>query len=446
MAWSLRSKGLTGLVFIATLGTGCETLRGSAQPQQPNWFERPSQSIHVVYRTPLVAPTRHHGEAYERGQIEIDPAQRRLFVGSSDHGLYCLDARDGSPLWRFETTGHVQSSPLYDAAENVVYFGADDGALYKLDASNGELRFRFATNSEVSERPVLSNGKLYFVNANDTVVAIDARSGKMLWNQHRAPIPGMQLAGHSGLLVWGGRVYVGFSDGMAIAYDATTGAERWQPVDLAAEAEQSAGNAPDHFDVDTTPVADTIDGSPVVYVASAQGGVFALDAESGTQTWHNPSVIGSTQLLLWDEPKRKTGDVDTGAVEASENGQSVHSRKLLIAATGASGLWALEPSDGSVVWRSRLPDGGVAGPVPLAGALLVSASQLGLYLVSPSNGRVIDGIHIVEGVSALPSGRGNHGFVLTNTGDLLAVHVAAPRDATDDGVSLFGSSYQRSHW
>lgn len=437
----LRLQWVAGLIGLVTVGLGCESLRGGAQPQQPNWFERPSQSIHVVYRTPLAAPSRRHGEAYERGQVELDPVHRRLFVGSSDHGLYCLDARDGSPIWRFETVGHVQSAPLYDSAEDALYFGSDDGALYKLDAGNGELRFRFASNSEISERPVLSKGKLYVVNANDTLMALDARTGKMLWNQHRAPIPGMQLGGHSGLLVWGGRVYVGFSDGMVVAYDAGTGAERWQPVDLAAEAEQTLGNAPDHFDVDTTPVADTIDGSPVVYVASAQGGLFALDAESGTQTWHNPSVVGATQLLLWDEPRRKPDSAPDSA-----EGPSVRSRKLLIAATGSSGLWALEPSDGSVVWRSRLPDGGVAGPVPLAGALLVSASQLGLYLVSPLNGRVIDGLHVVEGVSALPSARGSHGFVLTNSGDLLAIHVAAPRDGEDEGVSLLGSGYQRSHW
>lgn len=452
-------------------------LRSGAQPQQPNWFERPSHSLHLTFRTSVTAQSRRDGEAYERGQIELDPIHRRLFVGSSDQGLYCLDARDGSQLWRFETVGHVQSAPLYDPSEESLYFGADDGALYKVDASNGDLRYRFATNSEVSERPVLSKGRLYFVNANDSVVAIDAKTGKMLWNQHRAPVPGMQLAGNAGLLVWGNRVYVGFSDGMVVAYDATTGAERWQPIDLAAEADQSLGGAPEHFDVDTTPVPDMIDGSPVIYVASAQGGLFALDAESGSQVWHNPSVIGSTQLLLWDEPKRKSaardaddagdagdaGDATPRSVQTNDDGianngerspssdeqataQSTRSRKLLIAATGASGLWAIEPTDGSVVWRSRLPDGGVTGPVPVSGALLVSASQLGLYLVSPREGRVIDGIHIVEGISALPVARGNHAFALTNTGEVLGIHVAAPRDPVEKSVPFAGSGYKRGHW
>lgn len=396
----------------------------------------------MTYRVPVVASSRRNGEVYERGQIEIDAKHQRLFIGSSDRGLYCVDAKDGSVRWRFETIGAVQSAPLYDPDTDTIYFGSGDGALYKLDARNGELRYRFATNAEVSERPVLANGRLYFVNANDTVLALDAATGKMLWNQHRTPVAGMQIAGHSGLLVWGSRVYVGFSDGMVVAFDATSGAERWQPVDLAAEAENNLGALPQHFDVDTTPVAGYIDDSPVVYVASAEGGLFALDADSGTQVWQNPGVVGATQLLLWDPPRAPTPK------DATETEPTVIPRKLLIAATGNSGLWAVDPFDGSVVWRSKLPDGGVAGPTPFAGALLVSASQLGVYLISPINGRVMDGLHVTEGVSALPAAYGQHAFVLTNQGKLTALHVAAPsrREASPEQSLLGGGSYSRGRW
>jgi outer membrane protein assembly factor BamB len=260
----------------------------------------------------------------------------------------------------------------------------------------------------------------------------------------------MQIAGHSGLLVWGSRVYVGFSDGMVVAFDATSGAERWQPVDLAAEAENNLGALPQHFDVDTTPVAGYIDDSPVVYVASAEGGLFALDADSGTQVWQNPGVTGATQLLLWEPPRAPSPKASTSNETPEAEAQtepSVVPRKLLIAATGNSGLWAVDPMDGSVVWRSKLPDGGVAGPTPFAGALLVSASQLGVYLISPINGRVMDGLHVTEGVSALPAAYGQHAFVLTNQGKLTALHVAAPgREAPPEQSLLGGGSYSRSHW
>jgi hypothetical protein len=53
-------------------------------------------------------------------------------------------------------------------------------------------------------------------------------------------------------------VYTGFSDGNVAAFDAVTGAERWAPVDLAAEVEAATGEAPQYLDVDTTPVPATI--------------------------------------------------------------------------------------------------------------------------------------------------------------------------------------------
>jgi outer membrane protein assembly factor BamB len=270
----------------------------------------------------------------------------------------------------------------------------------------------------------------------------------------------MQIAGNSGILVWTNRVYVGFSDGMVVAFDANTGTERWQPVDLAVEAENNLGGGPQHFDVDTTPVPGYIDDSPVVFVASAEGGLFALDADNGTQVWQNPGVVGTTQLLLWQPKSRaklaSTSPESTSLTSASPESTLLETdenplpppRPLLIAATGNSGLWAVDPSDGTVVWRSKLPDGGVAGPTPVAGALLVSASQLGLYLLSPINGRVIDGLHVAEGISALPSVYGQHAFVLTNQGKLTAIHIAAPGGPeTAPAYSVLGGgSYERGHW
>ncbi len=415
MKKSLALSTLALCCFASTLG--CETLRVGAHAEQPLWVTHPSGSIQVEYRVPVMAGSRRFGEDYQRGRAEIDAKGKRLFVGSADNGLYCLDALTGGTFWRFEAAGPVQSAPLYDAASGALYFGAADGALYKVDASNGQLLFRFASNAEVLRRPVLSGGILYAINANDTILALDPKSGKLLWTQHRSPAMGMEISGHSGLLVWRGKVYAGFSDGTIVAYDARTGAERWQPVDLVTDSESIGQN--EYLDVDTTPVADELDGSPVIYVASIQGGLFALDADSGTQVWSNPAVTGATELILWRQ----------AAHPARDGGPALPARKLLIAATGTTGLWALDPESGAELWRTKLPAGGIAGPVPFGGALLASASQLGLFLLSPLDGRVIDGVHLTDGVSALVAGQGQRAFVLTNAGNLLALHVGRPGHA-----------------
>ena len=40
--------------------------------------------------------------------------------------------------------------------------------------------------------------------------------------------------------------------------------ETWQPIDLSGEAEEQLGEVPRYLDVDTTPVAGSVDGSRVV--------------------------------------------------------------------------------------------------------------------------------------------------------------------------------------
>ena len=414
-------RSIASLLSAATLcagAFGCESLQYGANPEVPSWRYRPSGSLAVTYKKRFFAESRKVGEPYERGQPEIDVAGRRVFFGSSDHGLYAVSALDGAKLWRFETVGAVQCAPLYDPSEDVVYFGSNDGALYKVQAKTGKLIWRFSTNAEVARRPVLAAGRLYAVNANDTVLALDAKTGKAIWTQHRTPALGMEVAGYSGPLLWRGKVYVGFSDGNVTAFDASSGDERWQPVDLSAEAEQALGDIPTYLDVDTTPVGAMIDAGAVVFVGSYQGGVFALDAETGTTVWSNPAVLGVSEVTMWTEPAHAPTDGP---------GPEIPEKKLLLASTGTTGLWALDPETGKEQWRSSLPKGGVSAPVPIQGALLVSASQLGVFLVSPVDGSVIDGIHMADGSAATPAAFGRRAFVLSNNGHLISIHVMPPK-------------------
>jgi outer membrane protein assembly factor BamB len=411
----LRTRASAALGLVALAGVACTALRSGADPELPLWVHRASGSMEVTFRRGVVSESRRVGEPYERGQVEIDPAHGRIFVGSSDQGLYALRADDGQKLWRFETLGFVQSAPLYDPGEDVVYFGSNDGALYKLNAKNGQLLWRFMTNAEVSRRPVLDGGILFAANANDTVLAIEPATGKLLWHQHRTPAAGMEVAGHSGVAVSHGKVYVGFSDGVVTAFDEKTGAERWQPVDLAAEAEQTLGQVPDQLDVDSTPIPDTLPSGPVVYAGNYAAGVYALDAETGTQVWSNPGVFGVTDIALFDQPAHQRRD-----------GRPEPERRVLLAASGTTGLWGLDPQTGAELWRRSLPGTAISHPVVVSGVLLVSASRLGVFLINPLGGELIDGIHLADGSSMTPAAYGSRAYVMTNGGQLLGLHVTPP--------------------
>jgi outer membrane protein assembly factor BamB len=406
------------VITLAAGATGCDTIRAYAAPELPLWVHHPGGALSVDLRRTITAETRQTGEQYERGQPEIDPAHRRVFVGSADNGLYAIAAEDGSTIWRFETLAAVQCEPLYDDEEDVVYFGSNDGALYKVKAFDGALIWRFNTGAEVAKRPVMRNGVIYVVNANDTLIAIDAKSGKLKWHQHRTPAFGMEVAGYAGPALGRDKVYAAFSDGVVQAYSLEDGSEQWPTVDLAAEAETaSGGDVPRYLDVDTTPIVDKHATGTVVYVAQYGAGVFAIDAENGTRVWANDKPTGVTALTLWQQ-----------AAHAPRDGQGpeVPARKLLLASSGLTGLWALDPADGRVVWRRNLPEGGMTAPVPIEGALLVGTTRYGMFLFSPLDGGVIDGVQTGSGFAMTPAAFGKRAFVMSNGGQLLRLSITPP--------------------
>lgn len=412
---SLARASAVALVLALT---GCESARSAATPEVPLWVHHPGGALSVRARRVVTSPSREMGEPYERGRPEIDAEHRRVFVGSSDRGLYALRAETAETLWRFETLGAVQCEPLYEPNDDAVYFGSNDGALYKVAASDGRLVWRFMTNAEVARRPVVDNGVVYVVNANDTLIAIDAATGKMRWNQHRTPAFGMEIAGYAGPTIANGKVYTAFSDGVVLAYSLEDGSEQWPSVDLTAEAEQSlGGELPRYFDVDTTPIAARIASGPVVFVASYAGGVFALDAEDGSRAWVNDKARGVTDISLWTQPAHRP---------RSGEGPEVAAKTILFAASGVTGLWALNPEDGSTLWRKSIPEGGISAPVPFAGAMLVSSTRYGVFLMSPLDGGVIDAIETGGGYAMTPAAYERRAFVMSNQGAFLALHINAP--------------------
>jgi outer membrane protein assembly factor BamB len=424
------------LLSLGVSGCGLGDLFGGdrVNPEVPSWYHRPSATMHIFVHRGLAVQGRAAGEDWERGKPEIDAAHDRVFVGTSDHGLYALRAGDGSTIWRFETAGLVQSEPLYDPELDVVYFGSHDGALYCVRAANGKLIFRFDTGAEVSRKPVRLGETVYFANAADFLFAADRRTGKPVWQTHRTPALGMEISGHAGpaLDASAGLVFMAYSDGHVIGYDAKDGSERWSPVDLSAEAEQAGGEAPRYLDVDTTPVVDAQAQGHVVYVSSYAGGVFALDATSGSRVWSNTAAAGVTDLVLFMEPAHTPNPRGP-----DRGGPAVPAKKILIASSATTGLMGLDPTTGRVLWRNKIPEGGVTAPVPIAGALLVGTSRYGLFLLSPRNGKVIDGIDLGTGFAQAPAAYGGRAFIMSNAGTLLGLAIQPPLSQPAETAPLF---------
>jgi len=121
------------------------------------------------------------------------------FGSSADDTVRALDAKTGNLKWRIITGGPVRFAP--QIAEGKVYFGSDDGVVYCLDAASGKpvWTFRAAPYEEclpgngrmISRWPIrtgvlVCDGVLYFTagmwpSEGIFVYALDARSGEVIW-------------------------------------------------------------------------------------------------------------------------------------------------------------------------------------------------------------------------------------------------------------------------
>ena len=78
------------------------------------------------------------------------------FSSSVDDAVHCLDAKTGKEKWVFYTDGPVRLPPSWH--EGKVYFGSDDGHAYCLDADQGTLVWKRKPSGK--ETLLLNNGKL----------------------------------------------------------------------------------------------------------------------------------------------------------------------------------------------------------------------------------------------------------------------------------------------
>jgi outer membrane protein assembly factor BamB len=125
------------------------------------------------------------------GGIVSSPSvvDRRVYVGSQDRNIYCLDARSGRFLWNFKTGFRIKSSPA--VVDGKVYIGPDDGYIYCLDAKNGSLLWKryaggyvpahFDAATKLCSSPTVVEGKIYVGALDTNVYCLDANNGTAMW-------------------------------------------------------------------------------------------------------------------------------------------------------------------------------------------------------------------------------------------------------------------------
>ncbi len=163
--------------------------------------------------------TPHPGLTYFNG---------RVYVGGS-YAFYCLNAADGTQIWRYPLPSVVVSTAAIDA--HTVYFGALDGSFIALDAQSGAMRWQIACGNPFIAPATIVNGVIYIGDSAGYLWAIDARHGTYYWRTfagaNEENDAGTQYAViNYQPVVYGNLVAVAAGDTLS-AIDLVTGVRRW---------------------------------------------------------------------------------------------------------------------------------------------------------------------------------------------------------------------------
>ncbi len=128
---------------------------------------------HVGYSTSTAPNTNNIIWNYTTdGDVYSSPAvvDGKVYIGSDDGHMYCLDAEDGDELWNSSIIGTLwSSSPAVD--DGRVYIGGN--SFFCFNAENGSLVWNYPS-SRVSSSPAIVDDRVYVGSWDNNVYCLDA--------------------------------------------------------------------------------------------------------------------------------------------------------------------------------------------------------------------------------------------------------------------------------
>jgi alcohol dehydrogenase (cytochrome c) len=133
--------------------------------------------------------------------------------------------------------------------------------------------------------PVVNNGVMFVSTPNNQVIALDAKSGNVLW-RYRRPRPEGASVPHDtnrGVALFGDKIYYAAGEAVLVALDAKTGREVWTTV----VADNKSG-----YYISMAPLV--ADGKVMVGASGGERGirgfVAAFDLDSGKEQWRTYTI------------------------------------------------------------------------------------------------------------------------------------------------------------
>lgn len=297
-------------LFLMGLTAGCATQVAPGWPGVTQDAER----LYISGGSVVVALDPETGQALwtfpqEGNPLFTSPSRfiplggGQVVVGDQKGVLYSLDPSTGQPRWILEDTGQPFIAGV-SHNEDTLFAPNSNGTLYAL-SPEGQVRWTFTARGPLWAEAPVAQGQLYVASMDHQVYALDAATGRFVWEQD------VKAAVGAGPLVTEELLFVPTYGAGLYALERTTGNIRWQ-------AAQGAW----FWHTPTLGAA--------LYVGAMDGTLSALNPNTGETLWKKSLDGPVVARPTWDEG----------------------SGTLYVVTEGGT-LWALKGDSGDVQWSKQ---------------------------------------------------------------------------------------------
>ncbi len=377
----------------------------------PKWTQNGGNSMHLMGHLQADAKLKEvWSEGFGEGSSKRDYliaspiiAYNVVFAIDADGVVSARRLDDGNQIWekRLKSKNKAdRGSSLKGAGiaefNKKIYATTGFGSVFCLDMLTGKQIWRQDMDMPLRIAPTVNAGRVLVQSFDNTLTALDAESGEVLWKN--------QTDYEATTLVGGASpayspemdvVIAAFSNGELRAFKASTGTPLW--VDMLVSHKRTNSLAA----ISAIKANPVIDGDKV-FAIGYNSVLTAIDLRTGARIWeremggtNQPWVAGDYLYVL-------TNDFD---------------------------LIALNKQNGKIVWNTAIPKGddydeknGVfaSGPILADNRLIVTSSNGYIFAVSPYTGEILSYVSADEGIELPPVMAAGTTLFTTNDAEILA--------------------------
>lgn len=227
--------------------------------------------------------------------------------------------------------------------QGIAYFGTADDSIYAVNAQTGVVVWKYTAGNVINSSPAVVNGVVYVGSNDQNLYALNATTGTLIWKVTTGgPV-------QSSPTVANGIVYVGNDVGILYALNAATGAVVWT---------HSTGTA----NIGSSPAV----GKGDVYIISGTT-LFAFSAKTGKSLWSFNTGGG----FNYSSPIVVNGVVYVWNMAGSANGN----------------LYALSAGSGTLIWDYA--SSWFAGTPAIANGIIYFCADRTLYAMNASTEAIL---------------------------------------------------------